>query len=430
MLYPVRNPKLPHHLKTLKLEKKMIDYHKIQHGIRNIDPLPFVQSLIILEMVALIFSTAATVMVEILIFLCFISFKKLRLRILAEINQPMVRIALVLYAMVSVGVLYSAAPFLESLDMWVSWRKLLLVPLVASVFTDPQWKQRLVYYFIVVIALSALVSFSSHVLDVGIYKFPVGIVVDNHATQGMLFSVAMFASLVLLRFPFSPQFAHPWLLKLSAGLLSLNIILVTPGRSGYLAFIVLITVFIFFGIQKRIKAVLLLVAPLVILALILASPVAKNRVFLGIEEMKTYEQSPELTSMGVRVVMWKNTIALLKRFEHPVFGYGTGGFKTAYIQQVAGEKGWQGKPVGDPHNQYLRIFVEYGFLGLIIFLLFIVSFFRQPVKEPFHIMAIGVLLAWCAISMFSASFTIFAEGRFLMIWCSALLSVSLLEKLP
>lgn len=408
----------------------MIDFKKIQQRIRNIDPLPLVQRLIILEMVALIFSTATTVIVEILVFLCFVCFKKLRHKILEAMNQPMVKMALVLYALVSLGVLYSAASFSDSVDMWGSWRKLLLVPLVASVYTDLLWKQRLVYFFIGVIALSAVVSFASYFFDFGIYKFPVGIVVDNHATQGMLFSVGMFASLVLLRFPFSPQFAHPWLLKLSAGLLALNIILVTPGRSGYLAFIVLITVFFFFGIQKRLKWVILVVAPLVILALLLASPTAKNRVLKGVDEIKNYEQSPEFTSMGIRMVMWKNTIALLKRFEHPVFGYGTSGFETAYKQQVAGEKGWQGKPVGDPHNQYLRILVEYGFMGMIIFLLFIFSFFRQGMNGPLYIMAIGVLIAWCATSMFSAHFTTFGEGRFLMIWCSALLSKTPLEKIP
>jgi len=95
---------------------------------------------------------------------------------------------------------------------------------------------------------------------------------------------------------------------------------------------------------------------------------------------------------------------------------------------VEGQKGWQGQPVGDPHNQYLRILVEYGLVGLILFLLFIFSFFRQGIKGPFYIMGIGVVLAWCATSMFSAHFTTFIEGRFLMIWCGALLSLSTSQK--
>jgi O-antigen ligase len=401
----------------------MADFHSFKTRFQKMDTLPLVRSLIIIEMVTLSFSTAAAVGIEILVFLCFIIFKQLRQKVLTAIHQPMVAMALILYAMVSIGVLYSAAPLSESVDMWGSWRKLLLVPLVASVYNDSLWKQRMVSIFIVLMALAALISFACHALDVGSHQ-SAGIVLGNHATQGMLFSVAMFACLVLMRFPFFREIIPSWLLKVSAVVLFLNILLITPGRSGYLVLMVLVMTFVFWGIQKKIRWVILVLAPLVILALLLASPVAKNRVLLGIEEIKTYEQSPDLTSMGIRVVMWKNTIELLKRFEHPVLGYGTSGFETAYKQQVSGRKGWQGEPVGDPHNQYLRILVEYGIIGLAIFLMFVASFFRQPVKGPFHIMAIGVLLAWCATSMFSAHFTTFSEGRFLMIWCSALLSVS------
>ena len=167
---------------------------------------------------------------------------------------------------------------------------------------------------------------------------------------------------------------------------------------------------------------MIVLAPLVILALLMVSPVAKQRISIGINQIQNYELSNELTSMGIRMVMWKNTIQLLKRFEHPVLGYGTNGFETAYKNQVGGQQGWQGEPVSDPHNQYLRILVEYGLIGMILFLLFILSFFRQNIKGHFYILGIGVLLAWCATSMFSAHFTTFGEGRFLMIWCGAMLS--------
>lgn len=392
------------------------------------DLINLARSLIILEVIALMFSTAAAVIVEILIFLLFISTGRLRLRVFSQLKQPMVVMALVLYAMASIGVIYSVAPFSESLDMLGSWRKLLLVPLAASVYTNFLWKQKLVNIFIGISTLASLVSFAGYIFNFTIYKFPVGIVVNNWAMQGMLFSVATFACLVLLRFSvFSDAYAN-WLLKLSAFLLTLNIIFVTPGRSGYLAFVVLIMVFISFGVQKKLKIIMLVLAPLIILSLLLASPVARNRIFKGIDEIQSYEQSPKFTSIGIRIVMWKNTVQLLKNFEHPVMGYGTNGFETAYKKQVTGQKGWQGEPVGDPHNQYLRILVEYGFIGLILFLFFIFSLFKQNIRGPFYILGAGVLLAWCTTSMFSAHFTTFGEGRFLMIWCSALLSVNTIEQ--
>ncbi len=401
----------------------MIKYTDIQRFFFKINSIDFVRSLFIFEVVILMFSTAAAVIAEVLIYSAFIMMPRLRNRIFFGLKQPMVVMALVFYAMVSLGVFYSAAPFSESVDMWASWRKLLLIPLAASVYTDFVWKQRLVNVFIVIGTLAALLSFIGYIFDFGICKFSQGIVMEHHATQGMLFSVVIFACLVQLCLSPSSNSAVNWLLKLSAIVLTLNILFVTPGRSGYLALIVLVMIFIFFVVQRRIRSIIIVLAPLVILALLLVSPVAQKRIFKGIDEIKNYEQSDEITSMGFRIVMWKNTIQLLKCHEHFVLGYGTGGFETAYRKQVKDHKGWQGEPVGDPHNQYLRILVEYGFIGIIVFLFFIFSFFKQNIKGPFYILGIGVVLAWCATSMFSAHFTTFVEGRFLMVWCSTLLSV-------
>ena len=154
----------------------------------------------------------------------------------------------------------------------------------------------------------------------------------------------------------------------------------------------------------------------------MASPVAKNRVTMGIDEIHNYETSPVVTSIGIRIMMLKNTIQILKRFENPLLGYGTNGFKAAYKKQVQGQEGWQNQATDDPHNQYLKILVEHGAIGLVLFLLFIFSFFRQNIKGTFYILGIGVLLAWSATSLFSGHFTTFSAGRFLMIWCSAMLS--------
>lgn len=402
----------------------MIIYKKIKKELQKIDPLSLAQILILLEFVALFFSTTATVLFEILVFLLFLGSGKLRCKVVSILRQPMVFMALALYVLVSLGLIWSVAPFGVSVDMWGSWRKLLLVPLAASVFTDFLWKQRLVSLFIGIMGLSALVSCIGFFCNVGIGKFPVGIVVHNHATQGIFFSIAMFACLVLLRYPYFRGIIPSWLLQVAASLLFLNILIITPGRSGYLALIVLILLYVFITVQKKRRGQVMFLACLAVLVALVMSPTAKNRIFIGFDEIETYKSSSEITSMGIRMVMWKNTFGILKRFEHPVLGYGTGGFKAAYIQQVAGQEGWRGEHVGDPHNQYLRILVEYGIVGGVLFLGFIISFFMQPVKGFIYIVAVGGVIVWTCTSMFSSHFTTFSEGRFLMIWCGALLSVA------
>ena len=138
--------------------------------------------------------------------------------------------------------------------------------------------------------------------------------------------------------------------------------------------------------------------------------------------MQTFETDPVKTSMGLRMIFWKNTMAILKKNEHPYFGYGTDGFKAAYTEVVEGRSGWQGEPSSDPHNQYLHILVEHGGVGVAVFLFFLLSFFFQRVPDPYYRLGIGIVCAWSASSLFSGHFSTFHEGRFFFIWCSVMLA--------
>lgn len=397
----------------------------LKKWVQGIDSLVLVRGLIVMEMVALLTSTAAVNAIESLIFLCFVFSKNLRQRLWSSLRQPMVIMTLAWASFVTIGVVYGITPFAEGIDILGSWRKLLLLPLVASAYDDSAWKQNLVLVLIGVSTLFALVSFAGFGFGFTILKQPSGIVVYNHATQGMFFSVALFAALVLFKFAVPSLGKFRWLLALTAAILAANVLLFTPGRSGYLAFLCLITVFSFYSVRGHVSSLwVLIIVPVLISGVMLLSPVARQRILLAVDEVQkqNYEQSKELTSMGIRMIMWRNTIHLLQRYEHPWFGYGVGSFEKAYASEVAGQKGWQGQPVGDPHNQYLRIMVEQGLVGLIVFLGFILSFFKQRTKGWSRIAGIGVLLAWCATSIFSAHFTTFHEGRFVLLWCGTLLS--------
>lgn len=391
----------------------------------RIELLTFIRILIILECITISVFTVSAEIIEALLLLCFLMAPELRRRFFLNLTQPLVIMALVFYGVITMGLIYTIAPIAEGVDIWGSWRKLLLIPMVVSVYDDPLWKKRLIISFVSFMAFCAVISFLSHFLSFTIYKYPMGIVLHNHATQGMLFSVSFFICLVLLRYPDYAQGSRlsPLLLKLSMVILILNVLFVTPGRSGYLSLYIFITVFIYYNMSNRWRYFLLCIATLALSGILLLSPVAKNRIQMGITEIKNYEQSPYLTSMGIRMIMWKQTTELLQDFEHPLLGYGTGAFQKAYQKQVAGVEGWQGEPVDDPHNEYLRIAVEHGALGLLVFFAFIAAFFFQKATGPPRILAIGVLLAWCTTSFFNPHFSTFTEGRFLMLWCGALLAL-------
>lgn len=380
----------------------------------------FVRYLLLAKLAALLISTSLAVGLEILLYLSFAVFPSLRSRLLRVISQPMVLMLMVWGAMLIIAGFYSVAPATDTIDTLISWRKLLLLPMAAAVFDDNIWKRRLVWTLILLVTLGVLLSWLSWISGILIYKYPLGISIDNHATQGMMFAVSLFAIVMTARYAMPVWRGGQWFL-LVAGLLTFaNIIFVTPGRSGYLALLVLALVTVSSLVKSNKKRFLLFITvPVLISSLLFLSPVAMNRISQGVDEIRDYNTATQPTSMGVRISMWKNSLFLIK--ERPLLGYGTGGFAEAYRQQVAGMEGWRGQGVGDPHNQFLKIMVEQGILGLVVFLSFIWALFRQSVYGVYRILGLGVLLAWCATSMFSSHFVTFVEGRFLYIWCGALL---------
>jgi O-antigen ligase len=369
------------------------------------------------ELVSLFVSTSLTSAIEVLLFGCvLLCMGRFRARIVFSIRQPMVVMTLAFIGVLCLGLFYGPAATSEKLAVLKGWRKLLLLPLAAVLFDDVRWKQRLTWAMIGIATFYMLRSYW------GLLGHGSTIAVHNHATQGMFFAVAAFAAIV---FAFSESvrrgFLPQWLLLLGGIFLVVNAIFVTSGRSGYLALFVLSVVAPFVLLRGRFRIALAASVPLAFLLLLAFSPVARERIDMGIGEVQNYKQAEEYSSMGIRMVMWKNTLQIIK--ERPLFGYGLGGLKEAYREQVAGVEGWQGIVVDDPHNQYLKIATEHGIVGLLVFLGLIGSLSCQNVPQPYRLLGLGVLFAWCATSLFNGHFNTSAEGRFFMLWAGAQLAM-------
>jgi O-antigen ligase len=152
-----------------------------------------------------------------------------------------------------------------------------------------------------------------------------------------------------------------------------------------------------------------------------ASPLVLERFERGIGELRSARQSSELTSMGVRVVIWQNTRELIA--EAPLLGHGTGSFALEYPRVAARNgSGWQATPSEDPHNQYLYFLAETGVLGLAAFGWWLLAAARQPVTGPFRVAGLALLLAWCVTSLFSSHFKAFNEGHMIVMFLGVLLA--------
>jgi len=389
----------------------------LRERLAKTDVLEAARWLVIVEVLALFVSTSLTSVAEVLLFAAVLAGSRgLAGRAREVIRQPAMIMTLLFAAFLFLGLLYGPAEFSDKLAVLKGWHKLALLPVGLLLFEQPLWKGRLILALLAAALLGGGLSFA------GMLWAGQAVVVHNHAIQGIFFSAAAFAAVVCAFHPRGGEiFPHRWLLLAGTALLVANVTLITPGRGGYLVLLVLSLVAALSLARGWKRFAMTVAAPLLVTGLLLISPVASQRMEQGMMEMHGYRQAEEYTSMGIRMVMWENTLRLIR--EKPLLGYGLGGLKEAYRPLVAGVEGWKGIVIDDPHNQFLKITAELGLVGLAAFLGLLAALFCQKVAGVYRILGLGALLAWTASSLFAGHFATWAEGRFILIWAGSMLAM-------
>ena len=106
----------------------------------------------------------------------------------------------------------------------------------------------------------------------------------------------------------------------------------------------------------------------------------------------------------------------------PLSGHGLKSMAVEYKKEIDGQSGWKSTITQDPHNQYLLILVEQGAIGLFIFFIYIFCCFKQKPERIYMHIGRSVLLVWIGTSMFNGHFSASVEGKFIFLWCGAMLS--------
>ncbi|HWP27885.1 MAG TPA: O-antigen ligase family protein [Xanthobacteraceae bacterium] len=377
--------------------------------------------------VVLMLSTSATVALEAVIYILFVASPSLRSRLLHALRSPE-SIALLAFGVILLfGMLYGDAPWEARWRALAGWRKLLLFPMAVALFANEISKRTFIKVFFGFCIVVALLSFLFDGLGIDITpRLSAGVVVHNYITQGLLLTMgAAIAAAALLR----PQVfsGDPFLGNrpvMGAALLAflINIAFVIIGRSGYLAVLVamMVVVATLAPVALRTRIVTAIGVLLVVAMMIAVSERARTRIALAIEEIRTAESAPQITSVGVRFVMWQNTLSMIEK--NPILGVGTGSFMEGYRREVAGRTSPNQTPTNDPHNQFLRILAEHGLLGLAAFGAFLVLCLAAPAPTPYRQLAATGLIAWCATSLFSSHFSTFVEGRLIFLWLGVMLA--------
>jgi O-antigen ligase len=278
--------------------------------------------------------------------------------------HPVAMFALLFVGLMLLGLLYTPVPFTEAGLILDKYREFLYIPIFILFFRDPISRQWGLYAFISAILLTLILSyvmaFTGWEIGKGTEQNPQApYIFKNYITQSLLFAlVAYFIAMQAWQ-------ERRWVLVrvIVVLLIIYNIMFLSEGRTGYLVLFCLILLFCYQ--TYRLRGAIIGSIFLVFLTVLVyqSSEVLKDRVDNISEGVQDYKHSETNTSIKMRLEFYENSLNLIT--ERPIFGHGTGSFSYEY-QKLARDKEIQ--PTKNPHNEYLMIGVQWGVIGIALFI--------------------------------------------------------------
>jgi O-antigen ligase len=187
---------------------------------------------------------------------------------------------------------------------------------------------------------------------------------------------------------------------------------ITGGRTGQLAFLVGLFVmsFLHFKVSLKSLAMFLALSAIIYSSGYMLSENFKTRMHEAKSDIeRIFVQKDFNSSWGIRVAYWIASANIIQK--DPLLGVGIGDFHDAMEQEIKQGnydnlidfvKDFMSKHT--PHNQYLLITIQSGFIGLFFFLYFLYNFFTMKLNDK-ELKTISILFGTIfVVSFFSDTF--------------------------
>lgn len=305
-------------------------------------------------------------------------------------------------------------------------KNFLLVPLMITLFQEERIRRYAWWGFLasmlLTLALSYLIFFHFLPNYLGMKIGPIrpGTVQITSIAQNLFMAFTAFLLAAKARF------ADKLFLRVVFGALSLlaaiNVLFMVPSKTGQLVLVLLIGYYLFDWLHW--KGVIVTGLMIILIAgLIYRMPT--NAVHVRLSELiQEYGQwQPDratsiASATGLRMEFYYNSLKIIG--ENPLFGVGTGGFRSAYQRKVGNS---QMVMTDNPHNQYLLTGVELGLVGLVGLATLLIIQWRMAARLPRgqeRMLAYAMLLAITTGCLFNSFLADHSEGLF-YVWTTAIL---------
>jgi O-antigen ligase len=215
-----------------------------------------------------------------------------------------------------------------------------------------------------------------------------------------------------------------WVWLVIALLSLINLMYLVGGRSGQIIALCLVLFLPLYFYGKEAYKYLLIAAISIFMLHKQLEPLVPGRLLETSQEVSEHKSDEHLTSAGIRLEMYKNTLSLIK--QSPFIGYGTGALRYEY-NKLANTQDTLLKDVPNPHNQYLLTFFELGIVGLSALIFMFYRFWQYSKviarSDKYAGMYLkGVVLTIAIGSMFNSLLLDATEGKFYCVLTGLLLS--------
>ncbi len=317
-------------------------------------------------------------------------------------KHPLVWSSCSLLILMIIASFYSTAASNVIFDNIKQYKEFLLIPIFLYGFQDKISRIWGFNAFLAAMGLTLTLSFFVALTDNQLYGVINGdagnaFVFKNHITQSLLIVLTAYFVAIWA------YYKKLWWLNIIVFLAIYDVIFLTQGRTGYLILACLIILFSWQishwrGFMFGISTVIILGLTAYYTSINLHQRV--DKVIVGLKH-----QANETDSIQLRLDFYKYSWEMWQ--QQPVFGSGTGSFIHRYAAQQTTH------PTTNPHNEYLMIAVQWGIVGLSIFLWFLYQLWYFAFKLPIlqRNLAQGLFITIAVGCLINSLFLDFTEGH-------------------
>lgn len=335
--------------------------------------------------------------------------------------QPFSIIGLTLGLLLALGSLWTSADFLSAWSFFWKMRAYYFIPIFLVIFSHPKFRNLTLSSFCIFSLITVIISVTSASFNYPVFKGLHGdwFVFKTHTYHNFYAALAVVVLTAIVLTQPLVGYLKAILLALIA-LTSFDILFLVTGRTGQIVFLCMLALVILMWNFRRGLALLAFLA----LALTLLLPRYSTSFEEGVSNAKSdllaYSSGNANTPIGLRLAWHKNSVALI--MESPLFGHGTGSFKTEYTKVPATET--NALLSENPHNDYLWLSVELGLPGgmLLLALLLAAAWQGRTLLPPWKWTLYALLLGMGVSTLANSFFTDNTTGLAFVVLSCALLN--------